>query len=152
MILASCQSFRSLCSFAERVDLFGPVEAFGLLGPEALFLIEAPARKNYTNAMRRKGLFNVRPAHMAAFQPEAERAFEQGLVAHLRKHHTEIVEEIPDAALTLMVRSGIKKARQYGLETEANIGAFVGLMFEIAPNFDTHPYIYNILMDFPPAA
>ena len=44
-----------------------------------------------------------------------------------------------------MARTGLARARQYGMTWESNLIAYVALMFEIAPNWDEHPRIQTIL-------
>ena len=57
------------------------------------------------------------------------------------------VEELPDEILLEMVRNGIARARNYGMSWESSLTAFVVLMFVIAPNFDQHPNIQQVLKD-----
>ena len=64
------------------------------------------------------------------------------------------VADIPDEMMNEMVRGGIARARDYGLSREDSIAAFVAIMVEIAPNFDSHPLIQYALRDekMPPDA
>lgn len=87
----------------------------------------------------------IREEQMRAFSEEAERAFEARLLEHLREHHAEETEGLPDDLLLEMARTGISRARNYGMTWESNLTAYVGLMFAIAPNFDRHPRIQFLL-------
>lgn len=82
---------------------------------------------------------------MDAFGPEAERSFEAKLVKHLRKEHAAVTRSLPDELLLDMARGGVARARSYGIAWESNLMAYVGLMFEMAPNFDEHPRIRGVM-------
>lgn len=92
-------------------------------------------------------MIRIRPEHLAAFQPNADAAFVDRLAEHLRTEHGPLVEGLPDRLLEEMVRSGLVRARRYGLTWESSLTAFVALMFEVAPNFDEHPPVRRVLLD-----
>jgi len=54
---------------------------------------------------------------------------------------------VPEDTLFELVKGGIAKARKYGFEDEHSLSAFVATMVEIAPNFDNHPLIQQMLKD-----
>jgi hypothetical protein len=89
----------------------------------------------------------IRNEQLDAFQEIADAAFVQTIIEHLREEHAEAIGRLPDEVLTDMVQAGIDRARSWGLTWEATITAFVALMFEIAPNFDEHPKIREILSE-----
>ena len=84
---------------------------------------------------------------MQVFQDAADRAFVGRVVEHLRNHHAQDVRGLADDILGERARTGIARARQYGLSWERNLMAFVGLMFAIAPRFDEHEPIRRLLED-----
>ena len=49
--------------------------------------------------------------------------------------------------LEAMVEIGIERAKSHGLELAEDLAAFVGLMFEVAPNFDEEEEIKAALED-----
>ncbi|CAN5783866.1 hypothetical protein BH24ACI3_BH24ACI3_02970 [soil metagenome] len=73
--------------------------------------------------------------------------FVEHLVAHRKKEDPDIVTEYDDDQLRNMVRIGINKAENYGFQKSKDQSAFVAIMFEIAPNFDTQPEINVVLKD-----
>lgn len=87
----------------------------------------------------------------------AETAFERRVALYLREHHAaevvtlpegeRAVEDLDDETLLRMARSGIARARAYGMSWESSITAFVVIMFVVAPNFDDHPLIRRTLED-----
>lgn len=105
-------------------------------------------------------MLKIRPAQLRAFRPATEAAFEQRIADYLREEHAgevvQIVEGegelkevavrgLDDETLLEMVRTGIARARSYGMTWESSITSFVVLMFVIAPNFDSHPLIKRAL-------
>src|SRR5262245_48265176 len=102
-------------------------------------------------------MLKIRSEQMEAFQPVAEAAFVRRVVEHLREHQSATViqfadevvplKQISDERLQAMVRTGIARARAYGMDWESSITAFVVTMFVAAPNFDKHPLIQRVLND-----
>ena len=94
---------------------------------------------------------------MAEIQTAAEENFERRIAAHLREKYAKTivslpdkklpVDELPEGTLLSLVRTGIERARTYGLSFESSIAAFSAIMFEVAPNFDTHKLSQVILND-----
>lgn len=57
------------------------------------------------------------------------------------------VDELPEETLHDLIRVGIERARGHQLTHESSIAAFVAVMFEVAPNFDTHRLSQVLLND-----
>lgn len=72
---------------------------------------------------------------MAALDADAQRRFVARVIEH-------VADSCPSAAgldadtLRRCVEAGIARARGHGLSWQSAIATFVGLMFEIAPDFD----------------
>lgn len=79
--------------------------------------------------------------HMQQQDPER---FVAQIAEHLRELHE---TTFPDSTLQRMVKLGLARARSHGLHSDAQLLAFVSLMYEIAPNFDQQPLIRRILED-----
>jgi hypothetical protein len=143
--------FLPTCSSFELREIFGPVEAFGVPGEEegACRLLR-PRNARPPAVIYRPGKnqhFRIRQAQMEVFQPEAEAAFEARLADYLYGQHFEAVRDLSDDLLKERIHNGIARARGYGLSWQSSLTVFVALMFEIAPNFDSHPYIRRVLTD-----
>lgn len=67
------------------------------------------------------------------------------VVEHLQEESPELIANLVDDSLREMIANGLKKARSYGINTDAQLIGFVSIMFEIAPNFDEQPDIHKIL-------
>jgi hypothetical protein len=137
---------------SEVRDLFGPVEAFGCSLKAGLFWLREAVTENAPPASERVrpaggGLFQVRQPHLDAFAEEAKWMLVYEIVEHLREHHPDSVEDIPEDVLNEMVWNGVTRGQQYGFASEASLTAFVATMFEFAPNFDMQRSIYLILTD-----
>lgn len=84
----------------------------------------------------------------------SEDRFVEHLVSHIKTEDPEISTEYTDDELRNMVRVGIKKAEGYGFKLSEDQSAFVAIMFEVAPNFDSQPEIRSVLeeTDLTPSA
>lgn len=74
-----------------------------------------------------------------------EEEFVDFIIQHLRDESPELVDSLPDDLLQSMVIGGLARARGHGLRRPEDLTAFVSIMFEIAPGFDEHPSIRNVL-------
>jgi hypothetical protein len=100
----------------------------------------------------------IRAEQMSEIQASTEENFVRRIAAHLLERYAKTVvtlpdnkssvDELPEETLHSMVRTGIERARRlYGLDFESSIAAFCALMFEVAPNFDSHKLSQVILND-----
>ena len=102
-------------------------------------------------------MLKIRPEQSEAFQPVAEAAFVAEVVDYLRKTRPQevvrlpggptTIAEISDEILSVMVRGGIARGREYGITSSSTLAGFVSLMFISAPNFDDHPLLKRALLD-----
>jgi hypothetical protein len=102
-------------------------------------------------------MLKIRPEQLEVFQPVAEAAFLRRVVEHLREHNPDaviqlpnevaLVKQISEEKLHAMARTGIARAREYGMDWESSVTAFFVVMVVTAPNFDKHPLIQRILKD-----
>lgn len=92
-------------------------------------------------------MYKLRADQIESLERDAERRFLVRLVDHLRQHHADIVAQFPEDILREMAESGLRRAKSHGLTEESSVTAFVSLMFEIAPNFDEHPTVRQVLED-----
>lgn len=96
---------------------------------------------------------------MNAVENASEQSFVERLAAHLRENYGDAVVRLPDEeeaktvaglpaeTLEMLVSRSIKRARSYGLSHQSAIAAFSALMFEVAPNFDSHKLSRMLLND-----
>lgn len=87
----------------------------------------------------------IRQSQLETLMRGSEDRFVEHLVSHIKKEDPEISTEYTDDELRNMVRVGIKKAEGYGFTLSEDQSAFVAIMFEVAPNFDTQPEIRSVL-------
>lgn len=146
------RKFLPTCTAKELKSFYGNIEAFVPCDPadtkqaQSLMRAEDASPSVSPSAVHRTGQrFTIRPEQMAVFQPEADAACEARLIRHLETHHAAAVEDLPHEALSAMVHNGIARARKYGMTWESNLISYVALIFEIAPNFDQHPRMQQIL-------
>ena len=142
--------FLPTCSAKELGLLFGEVESFvfgdGAAGEANLAMTRKPAAWSPTPAWFGIGQrLRIGQEQMDVFEGEGQQALVNRMTEHLREHHAGEVEAYSDEDLAPMIRTGILKARRYGLERECDLTGFVALMFEIAPNFDEHSRMQGIL-------
>ncbi len=147
-------NFLPTCNPMELKQYYGKVEAFLICSPDDPSQMQSFSRADHAkkvgvamanSASQVQQPIPIRQAQMDVFFPQAEIAFESRLISHLHEHHEEAVEDLTDEMLLPMVRTGIARARRYGMTWESNLTAFVALMFEIAPNWDEHSFIQAVL-------
>jgi hypothetical protein len=102
-------------------------------------------------------MLKVRPEQLETFQSAVEATFTKRVAEYLLQNHPKLtvkipagiftVKTLPPATLHAMVRTGLERARTYGISWQSKLVAFVVLMFAVAPNFDEHPRMQQILLD-----
>ena len=90
-------------------------------------------------------MLKIRQAQFDAFEPKTDEEIINFIVAHLREASADLVEKLPD--LPEMVKNGVARARSHKLESLQDLTAFVSIMFEVAPNFDEHAALREVLDD-----
>jgi hypothetical protein len=99
----------------------------------------------------------ITPRQIGLFQTFAEAKFKQDLALYFRQKHSATIvrlpsgplatDAIPDSMMTTIVSAAVARAQSYGITGQAAIAGFVALMFEVAPNFDTDPFLGRYLHD-----
>jgi ribosomal protein L12E/L44/L45/RPP1/RPP2 len=95
---------------------------------------------------------------MSVIEAVAQENFVIRLAGHLREHYAAAavtlppdrkttVAELPEDKLHALVRTGIARSRDHGIDLESSTAGFVAVMFEVAPNFDTHRLSQLLLND-----
>ena len=88
----------------------------------------------------------IRKDQIKALQEAAELAFVDDLIEQLRYEYS-VFNGRPLAEQRAMVRNGLQRARQYGIEGKVSLRGFLRFMCDIAPNFDEHPAFSEILQN-----
>ncbi|AGY59790.1 DUF4123 domain-containing protein [Gloeobacter kilaueensis] len=143
--------FLPACNAEELQRFYGPVASFlmedGRSEKILHFAGDERTAQQGTERTKAERAFRIRQEHESAFYSLAEAAFVEKLLKHLRTHHEGSVSTLSDTELKSRVRFGLQQARRYGITWESSLTAFVGLMFEFAPNFDEHTRIKAVLND-----
>ncbi|AKT41337.1 hypothetical protein [Chondromyces crocatus] len=89
----------------------------------------------------------IQPERIATSQDRSIQPYLDRLCRHLRQTHHAAVFRYTESELRALAEAGIARARRHGLTFQPAITFFVTLQFVIAPDFDEHPRIRQILMD-----
>ena len=66
---------------------------------------------------------------------------------HMCEEQPEAVAELSDDAIRRLIKEGVGRAEQLGLDTEGSVTAYVSLLFVVGSRFDEQPAIRRILTD-----
>jgi hypothetical protein len=83
----------------------------------------------------------IRTQQMQAFSRLAQERFEVRLLAHIEDCFPVHRREVGPDRLRLVIRQGIEKAAQYGMQGQREIYLFVSLMLYFGSSFDTDPQL-----------
>src|SRR5215213_2973987 len=94
-------------------------------------------------------MFKIKSEQIRMFQTDAEEAFVGRVMEYLKENHADATVQLPGESTTVagltdeffreMVRGGLNRARNHGIEWKSTLLSFVVLLFIVAPNFDRHP-------------
>lgn len=71
----------------------------------------------------------------------------QAIRSLARQQHPYLLQDLPQDLFDGILASSLKTARGYGLQSPADLAAFVLLQFEMGPEFHRHPTIHAVLAD-----
>lgn len=86
----------------------------------------------------------IRPEQMKIFEQDAQRQFEDEMIAHSKDFSPRLCEVIGDDQLRVAVHSAISSAMSYGFTNRGPIRLFVEMMFLCGSAFDTDPQYYLV--------
>jgi hypothetical protein len=86
-------------------------------------------------------MLHVRNEQMQAFEQEALKRFEDGMVEHIKKNFPKPMELAGLQAVRETIRLGIDKSRAYSLETEHEMCLYIDLTIMLGAGFDTDPQL-----------
>jgi len=89
----------------------------------------------------------IRAAQMKALAEVAEKAFVERASDYLRETFPEKCAELGPEAVHRWVRSGLEKARGYGLRLDVEVLRYLNLMYTFGWDFDRLPWAAEILDD-----
>ncbi len=151
---AVLEVFLNTWSKKELDTFFGPCDAFGVTDLDSLEIVKFEyepkdlTRREKTLPAPEDCLISLRQSQLDQCFSRIEIDLVKIIAWHLRNEHSYLVQHISKEILEQRVLYGIRKGRKYRLDTVADLAGFVGLLFEIAPNFDQHPSIQSLLTNF----
>jgi hypothetical protein len=84
-------------------------------------------------------MLKLRKEHLAAFEAHVVNLFVSRVAAHVKAVWPGECEELGEATVTELVRTGIQRAAALGLSTEVDLVRYVDLTFILAKDFETNP-------------
>jgi hypothetical protein len=84
-------------------------------------------------------MFTLRGEQMDAFRESMMRRFEKRAAEQLRSRFAAKLADTNDQELEELVRSGVVKARAYGVVGETDVSRYLEYMVEYGRDFDTSP-------------
>ncbi|MCP3899799.1 MAG: DUF4123 domain-containing protein [Desulfobacteraceae bacterium] len=90
--------------------------------------------------------WELKAHHFDFMSSITESALIENLGNHLLSHHMDALQPYKNKTFSQLISHGIERARYYGLETREELSFFLGMMFELSPDFDEHPKIQQWLL------
>ena len=82
-------------------------------------------------------MFVLSQSHLDAFAAAAVENYEDRLLPFLQERYPEECEALSESGVRKRIRIGLERAPSYEIDSEADVGFFVCLMFGLRPDFDT---------------
>jgi hypothetical protein len=139
------------CTSQELTIIFGPLLSFAIARSDrASILVRVESHGSQISRLSSVSpngslFFELRPEHVKAFEPMVEAEFATQLMQYIRERHGPTLDGVSDDVLLRRVTFGLSRARSFGLSIEADLAAFVGLMFAISPTFYLQSRMNRIL-------
>jgi hypothetical protein len=84
-------------------------------------------------------MLTIRKEQMAAFGPLGKKAFENRIVAHLKKIFPQQSEELGNEKMRETIRYGTQRAAAYSIVAERDVCRYIDLMILYGRDFDRDP-------------
>ena len=81
-------------------------------------------------------MLTIRSPQMAVFAEDSAARFLQGALAHVRRYFPAQCIAVGDNAVVFFLKQGIRRAQDYGFESEYDILRFLNLIFSLGSDFD----------------
>jgi hypothetical protein len=95
-------------------------------------------------------MLTIRKEQMSVFGPLGEKAFEDRMLAHLKKIFPEQSEALREPKLRETIQYGTQRAADYHITSERDVCKYVDLMILYGRDFDkdsNHPWAQSILQN-----
>jgi hypothetical protein len=95
-------------------------------------------------------MLTIRKEQVDAFRQEALLRFENKMVAELRKFFPQTAEKLGEPGLREVIQHGLRRAGEYGIVRERDVGRYVAIAMMFGPNFDqktSSGVMYSVLRD-----
>lgn len=81
-------------------------------------------------------MLTIRREQMEVFKQGASRNFEDAMVQHINNLFLRLARRVGEPGLRDVIRYGIRKAHQYGIIRQCDIGRYIAIMLMFGPHFD----------------
>jgi hypothetical protein len=95
-------------------------------------------------------MLTMRQNQVEAFRHVAVQNFENRVSSHLKQFLPQLTERLGESGLRDVIQHGIKRAREYGIVRQRDVGRYIALMLMFGPYFDekvSSGALYTILRD-----
>lgn len=92
----------------------------------------------------------IRKEQMEVFEQAARIAFEERMIAHLRKSFPKKCDDIGDEGVRASIQDAVDRTRKLGVALEYDIERYINHMYALGFDFDTNPdycWVKQILSD-----
>jgi hypothetical protein len=92
-------------------------------------------------------MLTIRGEQLEIFKRQMDRCLLEKTLDFLRQESPEQIAGLPEYILWSRVREALRRAEEYGIESDVSTQTFVAMMFDFGPHFDAHPVVAALLGD-----
>jgi len=92
--------------------------------------------------------WHIKEKHLIYLQHITESSLERDMFQYLSEHFVTLLQPFEESDIKKMITHGIRRARYYKIKTRRDFAFYLGMMFDIAPNFDEHPKVTSWLIEW----
>jgi hypothetical protein len=150
--LQACQPYEQaqLLAFCDSVYLFDELDECSCIYQQNPELAVPLSALKTIDPLLKSAWWHIKEEHLKYLKHLTEETLVTNLSEHLIEWHMDALSPYTHKTLSQLVRHGIQRARCYHLQTQEELSFFLGLMFELAADFDEHPKIHQWLIKRPP--
>ncbi len=92
--------------------------------------------------------WQLKEIHLTYLQHITEPSLHSNMLQYLSEHFIDLLQPLKDTDISQMITHGIRRARFYEVKKRSDFAFYLGMMFDIGPDFDEHPKVNSWLISW----
>ena len=145
--LDACKTYEQarLLAFCEALYLYDEQDEWALTYQADPALAVPLSELKTLHPQLKTAWWHLKEHHLIYLQHITEESLRSNMEDYLTEHCFDLLLAYQGRDINQMIRHGIRRGRHYGIKTRRDFAFYLGMMFDVGPNFDEHPRVQKWL-------